>query len=177
MEGPDHTPSNPIQERLVRWMNDRPRGEAFGRWVSRTVAMPQLRRLADDAIPWAPLRVPTAHATVALVGTGGVHLRSDPPFVLRTDASFRVIPRTAEPGDLRISHQAYDRRDALQDINLVFPLERLRELEAEGAIGRVADDHYGFGLAGEGGALVAPGREVGRRLREAGVDLALFVPA
>src|SRR5213080_4822043 len=40
-------------------------------------------------------------------------------------------PRSAEPTDLTISHLAYDRTDALRDINLVFPLQRLRELQAE----------------------------------------------
>ena len=93
------------------------------------------------------------------------------------DASFRVIPRGAEAADLAISHQAYDRTDALRDINLVFPLERLRELEAEGVIGRVAGEHYGFGLSGSANELLAPGREVGRRLASARVDIALLVPA
>jgi hypothetical protein len=39
-------------------------------------------------------------------------------------------------------------------------LERLRELEAEVVIGRVADEHSGFGLSGSAKALLAPGREV-----------------
>src|SRR5207302_1291039 len=66
---------------------------------------------------------------------------------------------------------------ALRDINLVFPLQRLRELEAAGAIGRVAERHYGFGLVGQAAELVAPGQEVGRLLKRDQVDLALFVPA
>ena len=61
--------------------------------------------------------------------------------------------------------------------NLVFPLQRLRELEAEGAIGRVADRHYGFGLVGQASELVAAGQELGRLLKRDHVDLALFVPA
>jgi hypothetical protein len=56
-------------------------------------------------------------------------------------------------------------------------LERLRELEAEGVIGRVADEHFGFGLSGSAKALLAPGRTVGRRLADAHVDLVLLVPA
>ncbi len=36
------------------------------------------------------------------------------------------------------------RRDADADINCVFPLDRLRELAAEGVIGGVADKHLGF---------------------------------
>ncbi|HEY8745888.1 MAG TPA: glycine/sarcosine/betaine reductase selenoprotein B family protein [Chloroflexota bacterium] len=145
--------------------------------LSRTFALPELRRLTSDAIPWSPFQRPLREATVALVTTSGVHLRVDRPFKLSSDATFRVIPRTAEAGDLAITHRAYDRTDALRDINLVFPLQRLRELEAEGVIGRVADRHYGFGLTGQGAELVAPGREIGQLLKRDPVDLALFVPA
>jgi hypothetical protein len=174
---PYRTPVNPVQEALARWVSGTGRGHTVGRLLSRTIALPQLRRLTSDAIPWTPLQRPVQEATVALVTTSGVHLRDDPPFNLSSDPTFRVIPHTAEPGDLAISHQAYDRTDALRDINLVFPLQRLRELEAEGVIGRVADRHYGFGLADRGAKLVAPGREVGRLLKRDRIDLALFVPA
>jgi D-proline reductase (dithiol) PrdB len=176
-DAPTRTPVNPLQERLVRWLGDSERGQAFGHWVSKTISLPQLKRLSAGEIPWTPLRRPIAEAMVAIVTTSGVHLRQDKPFVLRSDASFRVIPRDAKAADLTISHQAYDRTDALRDINLVFPLERLRELEAEGVIGRVADEHFGFGLSRSAKELLAPGRAVGRRLADAHVDLVLLVPA
>jgi D-proline reductase (dithiol) PrdB len=176
---PYRTPSNRIVEALVRWTSGTGRGQSFGHWVAKTLAVPEVRRLASDTIPWSPLQRPIQEATVALVTTAGVHLRDDQPFVLDGDATFRVIPRSAEAGDLAISHRAYDRTDALHDVNLVFPLQRLRELETEGVIGRVAGRHYGFGLVevGHGKELAAPGREVGRLLKRDHVDLALFVPA
>src|SRR6266702_8511148 len=174
---PLRTPANPVMEAVMRWVSGTGRGQALGHWLSRTIALPQLRRLTADAIPWSPLQRPLREATVALVTTSGVHLRDDRPFKLASDPTFRVIPRTAEAGDLAISHQAYDRTDALRDINLVFPLQRLRELEAEGVISRVADEHFGFGLSGSAKALLAPGRTVGRRLADAHVDLVLLVPA
>jgi hypothetical protein len=164
-------------ERFTRWLSASERGQAFGHGMSKLIALPQLKRLAPGEIPWTPLRRPLAEATVAIITTSGVHLRQDKPFILNSDASFRIIPRTATAADLTITHQAYDRTDALRDINLVFPLQRLRELEAEGVIGRVADEHFGFGLNGSAQELLAPGREVGRRLARAHVDLALLVPA
>lgn len=169
--------TNPLQRLAVRWLAGSPRGRRFGVRLASAIALPQLRRMALDTVPWAPLGRPLEEATVAIVTTSGTHLASDPPFNLTSDATFRVIPGTAEPADLTISHLAYDRTDALSDINLVFPLPRLRELEVEGVIGRVADRHYGFGLCGQANLLIEPAREVARRMREDGVDLALLVPA
>jgi D-proline reductase (dithiol) PrdB len=103
-------------------------------------------------------------------------MRVDRPFNVNSD-TFRVIPRDAQPGDLAISHQAYDRTDALRDINLVFPIERLRELEEEEVIGSLAEVHYGFGLMRSAKRLMPSIKDVSRRIREAGVDLALLVPA
>ena len=179
-----HTPAG----RLKKFFSERvfnsatlfgviPVGTAFGRWISRLIALPQLRRLAVGEIPWVPLRKPLSESTVVLISTGGVHLRSDRPFNLNGDPTFRVIPKGARPADLAISHQAYDKTDALQDINLVFPIERLRELEAEQVIARLAEVHYGFGLMGSARRLMPAIKEVARRISESGVDLALLVPA
>lgn len=173
---PTRTPINPLTERILRWISSGS-GQAFGRWLSRVIALPQLKRLTASEIPWTPLSRPISEATVAIVTTSGVHLTRDKPFHLESDSSFRVIGRETKAADLTISHRAYDRTDALRDINLVFPLERLRELEAEGVIGRVADEHFGFGLSGSAKALIAPGRQVARRLAHAHVDLVLLVPA
>jgi len=114
---------------------------------------------------------------VVLLSTGGVHLQSDRPFNLNGDPTFRIIPKDAQQADLAISHQAYDKTDALRDVNLVFPIERLRELEAEHVIGRLAEDHYGFGLMGSAKRLMPAIKEVAQRISESGVDLALLVPA
>ncbi len=174
------TPISGWRERLVRLANDTEWGEHLAYWVGKVAGGLQLRleklRLSSE-IPWTPLRRPIAQATVAIVTTGGVHLCADRPFDLRTDASFRAISRNASSADLCITHEHYDRRDALRDLNLVFPLERLLELEADGIVGRVADVHYGFGFVQDPGDLLAPGRQVGRLLAQAQVDLVILVPA
>ena len=166
-----------LKELWARWLSNTALGGAFGHFASRTIALPQLRRLAGGEIPWTPLRKSLSDSTVVLISTGGVHLRSDRSFKLNSDSTFRVIPNNAQPADLAISHQAYDRTDALRDINLVFPIERLRELEAERVIGRLTENHYGFGLMGSARRLMPAIKEVARRISESGVDLALLVPA
>ena len=174
------TPIGRRRERGLRWTNDSAWGERFARWLGRVLGGWQFRlehiRPSSD-IPWTPLRCPLAQSTVAIVSTAGVHLCSDTPFELKSDASYRIIPRTARTTDLCITHAHYDRRDAARDPNLVFPLERLLELEAEGLVGRVADAHYGFGFTHDPLDLLAPGGEIGALLAQAGVDLALLVPA
>jgi len=175
--GPLRTHIGWLKESWARWISNSGPGAAFGHWASRTIALPQLRRQAVGEIPWTPLRKSLSESSVVLISTGGVHLRSDLPFHLNGDPTFRVIPKSVRSGDLAISHQAYDRTDALRDINLVFPIERLRELEAEQVIGRLAQDHYGFGLMGSAKRLMPAIREVARRIRESRIDLALLVPA
>ncbi len=183
-DGPVRTRTGWLKESLARRIFNSallfgvvPVGTAFGHWISKIIALPQLRKLAVGEVPWTPLRKSLSNSTVVLISTGGVHLRSDRPFKLNGDPTFRVIPKDARPADLAISHQSYDRTDALRDINLVFPIERLRELEAEQVIGRLAEEHYGFGLMGSAKRLMPAIKEAARRIREAGVDLALLVPA
>jgi D-proline reductase (dithiol) PrdB len=98
-------------------------------------------------IPWTPLRKPLAACRVALVTTAGVHLRAQPPFDMQNplgDPSFREIPSTAAPESLTITHDYYDHDDADQDINIVFPWQRLQELAMQGDVGEVSPLHLGF---------------------------------
>ncbi len=174
------TPSkNPLREYVVRWADRSERGERFVRWFGKAAGGFQLRlkmRLPEE-IPWTPLKRPLAEATVAIVATGGIHCCDDKPFNHQSDASYRAIPRTAISDDLCITHERYDRRDAERDLNLVFPLERLLELEAEGIVGHVADIHYSMGFTDNPQDLIPVGHTIGSLLAQANVDLALLVPA
>jgi D-proline reductase (dithiol) PrdB len=176
---PRITRGNRFREMLARWADDSRMGQSVAYWIGKTAGGAQLRLLfkANADIPWTPPKKPLSQATIALVTTGGVHLCSDSPFHMASDASFRLIPRSVTRDQLCISHDHYDRRDAIRDINLVFPLERLLELEQEGVIGRVADVHYGFGFVKDPLELIESGRKVGSFLKHAGVDLVLLVPA
>ena len=172
-DGPARTRAGRLNELWARWLSNSALGAVVGHWASKTIALPQLRRLAGSEIPWTPLRNPVSDSTVVLVTTAGVHLRSASPFNLNSAPTFRIIPKDAVPADLAMSHQAYNRTDEFKDINLVFPIERLRELEAEHVIRRLAEDHYGFGLMGSAEGLMPAIKEVARRISESDVDLAL----
>ena len=129
-----------------------------------------------------PLKNALHRCTVALVTTAGVHLQDDRPFDLANrlgDHTFRAIPRDTPFGRLALSHIGYNTKKISQDINCVFPLERLRELAQEGIVGALAPRHFSFmGYTPITDPLVketAPA--VAAQLGDDGVDLVVLIPA
>src|SRR3712207_5597458 len=57
---------------------------------------------------------------------------------------FRSIPRDVEASQLMVTHHHYDHADADEDINVVFPVDVLRDLAGEGFVGGVAQKHVGY---------------------------------
>ena len=111
------------------------------RWARRH------RFVEATAVPWARVIKPVKDSTIALVTTAGVHLDSDPAFDMDDpdgDASFREIPSDVDPRRLTITHRYYDHAAADRDINVVLPLQRLRELTDEGRVGAIAPRAYSF---------------------------------
>jgi D-proline reductase (dithiol) PrdB len=122
---------------------------------------------------------PLAHCRLAVVTTAGLHRRGDRPFG-PGDQSYRVIAGDTPTVDVVQSHTSlgFDRVPIMRDVNISFPIDRLRELVARGALGGLAPSHYSFMGAQREVARIdgETGPEVGRRLREEGVDLALVTP-
>ena len=75
-----------------------------------------------------------------------------------------------------VSHGGYDNGDVNKDINCMFPIERLQELEKAGFIGKVAPIHFGFMGGGGDQAKFTneTGPEIARQLKEEGVDYVLL---
>ena len=97
-------------------------------------------------VPFTPFTRRLEEAVVAIVSTAAVHHVDDPPFEVEGDLSFRVIPGTAPGSDLRIADAHYDHGCVDQDINCVFPIDRLMELSREQRIGGVAEKHFSLGF-------------------------------
>ncbi|MFQ5817380.1 MAG: glycine/sarcosine/betaine reductase selenoprotein B family protein [Terriglobia bacterium] len=137
---------------------------------------------ATRDVPLTPLRKPLRACRVALITTAGLHLDDQPPFDMKNplgDWSFREFPRATPRGRFRLSDVQYDRRGIERDLNVVFPLQRLEELAAEGIIAEVSPRHFGFmGYILKTDALVrSTARDVAARLRHDGVDAAVITPA
>jgi len=152
--------------------------------VKRLSDMPEveanhLRRIEcptfDDtpALPGKPLN----GRRVVLISTAGLHKRGDRPF-RPGDGSYRVIPAETTAKELVMSHISvnFDRTGFQQDLNVVFPIDRLRELAAEGEVGSMASVHYSFMGAFPPAAAEPHAQHLAGLLKADKVDAALLVP-
>ena len=133
----------------------------------------------NDATPFVTLAKPLSACRLAIVTTAGLHRRGDRPFGPGEQA-YRAIPSDTPTADIIQSHTSigFDRVPIMRDINISFPIDRVRELVARGDLGGLAPRHYSFmGALRDVGRLeseTAP--EAARRLRDEGADVALITP-
>lgn len=152
-------------------------------------------RYKYDHGPFAPLVKPISQSRMALITSSGHFVAEcDPePFgtesmtqedainrileFLRTEPTLSAIPSDTRAGRLRVRHPGYDIRSAQTDPNVVFPLERLRELERDGIIGELASPAYSFvGACSQQRLLNGIGARWANLLKEDDVEVALLVP-
>lgn len=153
-------------------------------WARMTARRTDSVAELGDTIPFHPLSKPLSDCSFALITTGGVHLRTQPPFDMDNpegDASYREIARSVDIGEITITHKYYDHRDADQDLNVIFPLEHFRDLADRGVIGTLAVHHYGF-MGHIDGAKVSQltrstAPDIAASLEAGGVDCVFLTPA
>jgi D-proline reductase (dithiol) PrdB len=103
--------------------------------------------LSRKCVPFTPFDGDLSKATVAIVTAAGVHLKDQDPFNIADelgDLTYRVIPEDADSSRLMVTHHHYDHADADSDINVVFPIDALRDLKEEGFIREIARKHVGY---------------------------------
>jgi D-proline reductase (dithiol) PrdB len=103
--------------------------------------------IARKCVPFTPFDGELAKSTIAIVTAGGVHRKDQEPFNIADelgDLGYRVFSEDVESTDLKVTHHHYDHADADQDINVVFPIDVLRDLQAEGFIRNLAKKHIGY---------------------------------
>jgi len=147
-----------------------------------------------DTTPWAPLTKALSQCRVALVTTGGFFVEGEDPLgpngpaqedviplsheYTRMAPVLSVIPRDTPPEMIRVRDPGYDITAALRDYNVVAPFDRLKELEAEGFIGELAEESYSFlGVSSQKRLLVGLAPELAERVKKKGVDVVLLVGA
>lgn len=130
--------------------------------------------------PVTPLKKPLHECKLALLTTGGLHLKTDPPFdtkFLEGDCSYRLLPGDIKHENIMVTHESYDHKFINEDLNCVFPIDRMREYVKEGKIASLSEEHYSFmGHIFVTGPLLENAGKVGCRLKELGVDIAFLTP-
>lgn len=129
-----------------------------------------------DALPWTE-GPPLNGRRVAIVSTAGLQRNGDRPFAEGVP-DFRVIPGDIGADDLVMSHISvnFDRSGFQQDLNVVFPIDRLKELEDEGSIGSIADYHYSFMGATDPREMEPTVHHLAGLFKGDAVDTVLLVP-
>jgi D-proline reductase (dithiol) PrdB len=114
---------------------------------------------------------------IAILSSAALIRRGDKPFPFGS-GECRFISADTPAGDLLVSHVSinFDRSGWQRDINVVYPIDRLRELAAAGEIGGVADTHYTVMGSTDPAAMEEAVDQIAGQLRQERIDSILLSP-
>ncbi len=145
-----------------------------------------------DDRPFTPPAAPLASSRVGLLTSSG-HFVDDPQPLgvaamtqeeaverigdfLRETPVLSSIPATMSSHEIAVRHGGYDIRSTRHDINVSFPIDRLREAVAAGRIGELAPTVYSFPGATAQGRLKKVLPEWVAEFAGHEIDVMLLVP-
>ena len=142
-------------------------------------------RASDGEVPWTPFAKKLSESKMAVVTTAGLHMDGQEPFDVlagKGDPSFRAFSSDFDKADLRIAHAHYSHARAEKDINVILPIDAMRQLVEQGVLGGLAPNFYSFGF---GGGITkeyieppdGTAHQLADRLKEDQADFVLLVPA
>jgi len=146
-----------------------------GRPVTSEVPLPDFPR-----IPAPPAVRDLGHAVVALVTDGGIVPLGNPDGIEALAATrygaYGIEGRAGlDPGQYDNVHRGYDTTFVKQDPHRLVPVDVARELEREGAIGKLHETVYSTtGVATTLAHSERMGREIAAKLRAARVDAVIL---
>jgi hypothetical protein len=108
---------------------------------------PRPLELSRYCVPFTPFQGRLEDAAVCIVSTAAVRTKDDAPFQTEGDVTWRVIPSECDAKDLRYDDTHYDHACVDRDMNCVFPIDRVRELAAEGRVGGLTARHFSLGYS------------------------------
>lgn len=118
-----------------------------GLWATVNERYPGAMITKSDFIPLAKLKKSLSESLLTFVSTAGVQPKDSMPFDTVHpigDYTFRRVPSDSKPEDLEIHQLKYPTSGAKRDLNVIFPIERLQELEEEKIIGKLAPNFFSF---------------------------------
>jgi D-proline reductase (dithiol) PrdB len=126
----------------------------------------------------ATVAPPLDQCRVAIVTTAALRTNGHAELAPIGDPSFVTLPRDAR--DLQLAHFSpnFDRSGLVADLNVVYPVDRLAELEASGVIGSRASQNLAFMGAqfDLSTVMVDTGPAAAQMLLADGVDVVLLTP-
>lgn len=143
---------------------------------------PAYEFVSPGPLPWTPPLPDISGLRVALVTTGGLRCRRDPPFLIDKerfgDTSFRLVPHGTPPRVLDLRASSVDQRYAARDPEVALPMRALERLHREGRIGRPAPRHASFcgGIVRPLPGLAESARSLAPLLREDGAGAVVLLP-
>jgi D-proline reductase (dithiol) PrdB len=152
--------------------------------MARIEDIPQPTRDAVLALPCPDFATtpfvagpPLAQRRVAILSSAALIRRGETPFPFGS-GECRFLPADTPTGDILVSHVSinFDRSGFQRDVNVVYPIDRLRELAAEGVIGGVADTHYTVMGSTDPAAMEAAVDQIAGQLRQERIDSVLLSP-
>jgi D-proline reductase (dithiol) PrdB len=156
---------------------------SLGAWIGKDIPTADF----SGDIPWAPLKKPLAETRFALMTSAGISLKTDTPFDMSRekkepswgDPTAREIPKATTAAEIDVNHLHISTDYIKQDINVMLPLQRFQELEADGIIGSLAPtsySYYGFQLDPKV-LLEETMPKVSAKMLEEGVEAVFLTPA
>ena len=118
-----------------------------GLWNTVNERYPGSMITKESQIPLSKPTKPLNEARLCFVSTSGVQPSGSMPFDTVHpvgDYSFRRVPSDSKTSDLEIHQLKYPTFGANRDLNVIFPIERLRELVAEKLIGSLTTNFFSF---------------------------------
>jgi len=158
-------------ERLVDMVLAKVKGEPFESEMTPTTFA---------AIPMPPALKDLSKAKVMLITDGGLVPKGNPDKIQGSAATRWGSYKIASCDDLKgedyeISHGGYDPQFVRQDPDRLVPLDVMRELEREGAIGKLHDEFISTsGLANPLSNTRRMGREMAERVKQLGIDAVIL---
>ena len=118
-----------------------------GLWQTVNERYPGSMITKSDFVKLAKLAKPLSESRLTFVSTAGVQPKNTMPFDTVHpvgDYSFRRVPSDSKTSDLEIHQLKYPTFGANRDLNVIFPIERLRELVEEKFIGSLTENFFSF---------------------------------
>lgn len=169
--------------------------EAMRLQVEGYRSRPVNERYRYDDGPFTVPGKPVAESRVALLTSSGHFAAGDDPRPFGADAmtqqeaedriqeflkeepTLSEVPVDAPASEVVVRHGGYDVRGAVADHNTSFPIDRLRELHADGVVGSLHDVAYSFvGACAQTRLTKSVGPEWAERVAATDSDVVLLVP-